>query len=102
MNAKSPKRQKLVKICPKCGSKNVEYTGTLSNKRFFLCKSCGFASSNFPDIPQKFADRIKENPYLASLKQPKGPFPINVFLIYLLVAIIIIIILIISSRFHAV
>jgi hypothetical protein len=55
-----------VKVCPKCGSKDVEGVGALgiadafSNLNF--CKTCGFQGPLFPEISPEEAEKIKTEP----------------------------------------
>lgn len=53
-----------IKICPNCGSKNVDYY-TDSYRRQYRCDDCNFFANEFPEIKKtdykKDSKKIKEN-----------------------------------------
>jgi len=97
---KNLKKEKLVRICPRCGSKNVEKEVLLSNvAQFYVCRSCGFGGSLFPEVQMKYARKIKETPtkYTTILAPTKKPLSIPLIVFALVMATIICILLIIFS-----
>ena len=88
---KNSKKEKFIRVCPRCGSKNVENEVIFSRMgQFYVCKHCGFGGSLFPEIPKKFADKMKERPtrYSATLAPTKKPLSIPLLLILLVISII--------------
>ncbi len=69
-----PKKPKYVRICPKCGSLDVEilnitkqYTFAFGLPTAYKCRSCGFSSYIFPEIDSNKIQDIdkvsnKDNP----------------------------------------
>ncbi|MBD3389206.1 MAG: hypothetical protein GF416_08935 [Candidatus Altiarchaeales archaeon] len=54
-----------VKVCPMCGSKEVTSRGMISRRALspnFICKSCGFQSPLFPELPLEEAGKIPDQP----------------------------------------
>jgi len=101
MPKSSKKKEILVRVCPKCGSKNVDIdVGTYNIAPFYVCKSCGFGSPLFPEISMKEARKLKERPinYSPILTPTKKPVSIPIILFYLFTGAIIMIILIILGR----
>jgi predicted RNA-binding Zn-ribbon protein involved in translation (DUF1610 family) len=99
--SKNSKKEIFVRICPRCGSKKVENKAMVSNMgQFYACKSCGFGGSLFPEIPKKYADKMKDRSmrYSTTLAPTKKPLSIPLFLFYLVTSTIIIVSLIILSR----
>jgi hypothetical protein len=83
---KNSKKEKFVRICPRCNSKNVELA-SMKGGRYYLCKSCGFGGSLFPELPRRFADNMKRKIKIFTFKT--HPFPrIILFLLGLEVIII--------------
>lgn len=98
---KNSKREKLIRICPKCGSKNVENELIFSRMgQFYVCKSCGFGGSLFPEIPMRYAKKIKEMPvrYSATLAPTKKPLSVPLILLFIMVSACIFILLIALGR----
>jgi len=95
------KREKLIRVCPKCGSKNVDRdVGTYDIAPFYVCKSCGYGSSLFPEISIKEAKKLKEKPikYSPILTPTKKPVSVPLILFSLVFAIITMLILIILGQ----
>jgi predicted RNA-binding Zn-ribbon protein involved in translation (DUF1610 family) len=63
MKKLTKKSEKLVKICPNCGSTDVSVRGMISERAFSnvnFCKSCGFHSVFFPEVP---LEKAKKTPW---------------------------------------
>ncbi|MEM5872429.1 MAG: hypothetical protein QXD55_01005 [Candidatus Aenigmatarchaeota archaeon] len=57
---KDSKKEEMVKICPKCGSENIEIEPRIKTNKVYVCKECGFSSLNFTEIPKKWADELQK------------------------------------------
>ena len=58
-------RERFVKICPKCGSKEVANRGMISRTALspdYVCQSCGFQGPLFPEIKAEEAKKIPDKP----------------------------------------
>jgi len=59
--------EKYIRVCPRCGSKDVRFEATGAGT-FNICKKCGFRMNNFPEIKESelenFGKDIKENPII--------------------------------------
>ena len=98
---KHSKKEKFIKVCPRCGSKNVENELIFSRMgQFYVCKSCGFGGSLFPEISMNYAKKLKEMPikYSTILAPTKKPLSIPLVLFFMLVSICIFILLIAFGR----
>ena len=96
-----PKKEVLVRICPKCGSRNVERgAGGRAMSPYYVCKSCGFAGTLFPEIRLKDAKKMEETAakYSSLLAPTKKPISIPLILFFILLSTIIFIALIILGR----
>ena len=57
------KKERWVRICPKCGSKDVEARGMvwdLAYSQTWVCRTCGFQGSLFPEVKEDEALNIPE------------------------------------------
>jgi len=92
---KNSKKKIFVRICPRCGSKNVENeVKAFRMGQFYVCNTCGFRGSLFPEISKKWADKIKiRDVYIHKSKTSR--LTISPVLFYLAIIIIIILLVIV-------
>jgi predicted RNA-binding Zn-ribbon protein involved in translation (DUF1610 family) len=65
MKKSAKKTERWVKVCSNCGSTNVSDRGMISREAYSnvnFCKSCGFQSVLFPEIPWEEAKKISYKP----------------------------------------
>jgi hypothetical protein len=83
---KPRKAEKMIRICPKCSSKNVVLT-SMKGGRFYVCKNCSFAGSLFPEIPKKLSS-MKRRTKLFTFKTRWTHSRVFMFLIIIEIIII--------------
>jgi len=61
-----PGKPKYVRICPKCGSLDIEilnvtkqYTFAFGLPTVYKCRSCGFSSHVFPEVSTEELKKVK-------------------------------------------
>jgi predicted RNA-binding Zn-ribbon protein involved in translation (DUF1610 family) len=99
-SSKKKSKEIFVRICPRCGSKDVTMEFTRQTwLNFFVCQSCGFRSVIFPEVSREEAKKLPKRkvnyyPWLVPTENPeiKG-FPYA----WLIVTILFIIVIIILS-----
>jgi ribosomal protein L37E len=94
-------KKQFVKICPRCGSKNVDRdVATYNIAPYYICKSCGFGSPLFPEISLNEARKLKDKPinYSPTFAPTKKPISFPLILFTWIIGLITTIILIILSR----
>ena len=58
-------KDRWVKVCPKCGSKEITNRGMISSRALspnYVCQSCGHQSPLFPEIKAEEAKAIPDMP----------------------------------------
>ena len=101
MSKPSKNKEKFVRVCPKCESKNVDIDPVIGNiAPFYICKSCGFGGPLFPEVSLKESKKIEEKAikYSPIFSPTKKPLSIPLLIIPLVIMIIIIILLIFLGR----
>jgi predicted RNA-binding Zn-ribbon protein involved in translation (DUF1610 family) len=56
-------KEKLVRICPQCQSKEVSFRGMISRQALspnYVCLTCGFQGPLFPQIKEEDAKKLPE------------------------------------------
>jgi predicted RNA-binding Zn-ribbon protein involved in translation (DUF1610 family) len=94
---KTKKRQRWVRVCPKCNSTDTAYRGMIRKRYFsntYFCRSCGFHGPLFPEITAEEAKKLPHKPRKFNPSQmpviPRTKFPlwIRILFIVLLIAVI--------------
>lgn len=59
------RKKELIRICPKCGSKEVTVRGMISRHAYsqnYICLTCGFQSPLFPKVSREEAEKLLDKP----------------------------------------
>ncbi|MBI2675219.1 MAG: hypothetical protein HYX24_02080 [Candidatus Aenigmarchaeota archaeon] len=59
------KRERWIRICPQCDSKEVTNRGMISRDALspnYVCLTCGFQGPLFPEVSPKEAKKLEEKP----------------------------------------
>lgn len=90
---KNPKRETLIRVCPRCGSRDVTSPRigrviTLG----YLCSNCGFYSVLFPEVGLKEAKKLDKGSVNFSrfdYKSKRVKFDVDLIMLILIFAIFI-------------
>ena len=62
-----PKKENLIKICPKCGSTNIstEFSNPANvaygNALNYVCNNCNYITKVFPEVKSKDVGKFRKN-----------------------------------------